>query len=153
MNDCAGLFLLRVVCWIYRGYTKTSPSTTNETRIFNAAKQTNAAAASWSAVDPWWFVLFRGPARYICMLSWLLENSWLCWLACVLMIWRKGKFMEGTVPLKFNMEPENEPLESEIPDLETIIFRWSMSNLSGGKRKSRKEDGLTRKMWRSRKWW
>ena len=31
--------------------------------------------------------------------------------------------MEGTVPLKFNMEPENEPLESEIPDLETIIFR------------------------------
>ena len=32
----------------------------------------------------------------------------------------------GTVstPLKFNMEPENQPLEKEIPALETIIFRF-----------------------------
>ena len=30
-------------------------------------------------------------------------------------------------PRKTNMEPENEPLEEEIPFLETIIFRFHIS--------------------------
>ena len=39
-------------------------------------------------------------------------------------------FLRGT-PRKTNMEPENEPLEEEIPNLETIIFRFYVSFLGG----------------------
>ena len=34
-------------------------------------------------------------------------------------------------PLKFNMEPENQPLEKEIPNLETIIFRFHVKHFGG----------------------
>ena len=34
-------------------------------------------------------------------------------------------------PLKFNMEPENQPLEKVIPNLETIIFRFQPLNFGG----------------------
>ena len=37
-------------------------------------------------------------------------------------------------PLKFNTE--NQPIEKEIPNLETIIFRWTMLNKTNMKNKS-----------------
>ena len=41
--------------------------------------------------------------------------------------------LSGFPPRKTNMEPENGgPLEEEIPNLETIIFRWTMFVFGGG---------------------
>ena len=48
------------------------------------------------------------------------------------MYWRgKRQLIIYIRPLKFNMKPENQPPEKEIPALETIIFRFQPLNLGG----------------------
>lgn len=90
------------------------------------------------------FVCFRGFWRIRGRVDWLV--SW--WYEGRESLWRDtapgiSKVQRGT---------REWPWKARFC-LETIIFRWSMSNLSGGKGRSRKDIGLTRKMWRSRQWW
>lgn len=161
MDDCVGRFLLKGrllnnLQLDLQGRTQTSPSTTNETRVFfNAAKQTKMPplllGPLWTHGDSFCsevrlgiFVCFRGFWRIRGRVDWLV--SW--WYEGRESLWRDtapgiSKVQRGT---------REWPWKARFC-LETIIFRWSMSNLSGGKGRSRKDIGLTRKMWRSRQWW
>ena len=54
------------------------------------------------------------------MYAWLVKR--ICSIKCIYHI---------CTFLKFNMEPENQPLEKEVPILETIIFRFHSFNFRG----------------------
>ena len=94
----------------------------------------------WSITDPcddWIFTYI-----YIYKCEWFVSNHEvnmlymdsmgedpIKWTDQKIKIWKKTNWVKHT-PLKFNMEPENQPLEKEIPNWETIIFRFHVKTLA-----------------------